>query len=99
MPQYRTLEPVSFMKDGQACSVKADRVIELDEKQAQSLSGKILRIDKRAPSMFPDGAPIIATHFVRDVPSTPVAGEHVPAPEKAPKPAVSKPPQPKPESK
>lgn len=105
MPKYRTLEPVSFVRDGKAVSVKADRTVELTEEQAKSLAGRVLCVENKTRSMFPDGAPIFNQHFARSLPNQRVAGEHVvadPAP-KAVKPEVKaepvKPQQPKPESK
>lgn len=105
MPRYRTLEPVSFVKDGRAVSVAKDRTVELTEDQAKSLAGKVVNIDNKTRSMFPDGAPIFNQHFARSLPNQRVAGEHVvadPAP-KAVKPEVkaepAKPQQPKQESK
>lgn len=80
MPKYRTTEAVSFVKDGHVVSVKADRVIELDEAEARKLAGRVLFVENRTPSMFPDGAPHIPVHIVRPHDAKPIAGEPV-APE------------------
>lgn len=82
--KYRSLEPVTYVANGKVVSVNADREIELEEDQAKSLAGRVVLLDAQAPSMFPDGTPIIDPTIVRTVPATPVAGEPVvaPAPEK-----------------
>lgn len=84
MAKHRTLVPVSYVANGKVVSVDADRVIDLDDKQAKSLAGKVVLVEQKAPSMFPEGAPIIQSHITRTVPATPVAGEAV-EPEPQPK--------------
>ena len=107
--KYRTLEAVAFVKDGKVVSVAKDRVVELTEEQAKSLAGRVLNVENKTRSMFPDGSPVFKQHFARSLPNQRVAGEHVeadaaPAEPKvvraeAPKPEPVKPPQPKSESK
>lgn len=87
MAQYRTLEPVTYVKDGKVVSVAADRVVELNDKQAQSLAGRVSAVEDRGASMFPDGAPVINPTITRDVPvpafsPTPVEPAPAPEPEK-----------------
>lgn len=84
MAKYRSLEPVTYVEDGKVVSASADREFELDEAQATLLAGRVVRLAEPAPSMFPDGVPVIDHVIVRSVPATPVAGEAVeaPAPEK-----------------
>lgn len=89
MAKYRSLEPVTYVADGKVVSVSADREIELTETQATKLAGRVVRIEASAPSMFPDGTPIIDPTIVRTVPATPVAGEPVaPPPPEPAKPPV-----------
>lgn len=91
--KYRSLEPVAYVNDGKVVSVNADREIDLSDEEAKALAGRIVLIEAQAPSMFPDGAPIIDPTIVRTVPATPVAGEPVapPAPEKPVVNALEKP--------
>lgn len=99
MPTYRTLEPVSVVKDGLVVSVKADREIDLTPEQAKTLAGKVLLIESQVKSMFPDGAPHIPVHIVRPHSAMPIAGEPVePEPKSVPS-VVKVQSQPKPESK
>lgn len=97
MPKYRTLQDVAFVQGGKAKSVKADRVIELAEDEAKQLAGRVVLIDNKAPTMFPNGAPYFNTHIVRPHAAARVAGEPVaPEPKKVESKAA---PKPKPESK
>lgn len=80
MPKYRTVEPVSYVEDGGVVSVKADRTIELSEDDAKKLAGKILLVENKTPSMFPNGSPYIPVHIVRPHEAKVIAGEAV-APE------------------
>lgn len=96
MAQYRTLESVSYVKDGAVVSVNAGRVIDLNAKQAEALVGKVASVDDdRASSMFPDGVPILNPVITRNVPIpsyTPDPVLEAPAPPKAvtrPEPAKS----------
>lgn len=101
MPKYRTLEPVAFVRDGKVVSVKEGRTVELTEDQAKSLAGKVLNVENKTRSMFPDGSPVFQQHFARSLPNQRVAGEHVVA-DPAPAPAeakVAKPEPTRPESK
>lgn len=94
MPRYRTLEPITFVKEGKVVSVAKDRTVELTEDQAKSLAGKVLNVENQTRTMFPNGSPIFKQHFARSIPNTRVAGEHVEA-EAAPAPKVVKPEPPK----
>lgn len=107
--KYRTLEQVAFVQDGKVVSVAKDRTVELTEDQAKSLAGKVLCVENKTRSMFPNGSPVFKQHFARSLPNQCVAGEHVEA-DPAPAPRVvaarpepakpePKPQQPKPESK
>lgn len=84
MAQYRTLEPVSYVKNGVVVSVDADRIIDIDVAQAEVLVGKVASVDDdRSSSMFPDGVPILNPVITRDVPVpsfTPDPVVDVPAP-------------------
>lgn len=81
MPKYRTLEPIAFVQDGKVVSVAKDRTVELTEDQAKSLAGRVLCVENKTRSMFPDGSPVFKQHFARSLPNQRVAGEHVePAP-------------------
>ena len=74
MPTYRTLEPVSLVKDGKVLSLKADREIELAEEDAASLAGKIVLLKDDVRSMFPNGAPVVSPHIVREHAARRIAG-------------------------
>lgn len=75
MAKYRSLEPVAYVNEGAIVSVAADRFIELDDDQATSLAGKVVRIDVQ-DSIFPDGAPYFEPAFVRaEIPTSEVAVE------------------------
>ena len=64
MSKYRTLESVTFVKDGKVVSVKANRTVELDDEQAAPLGGKLVLLETQ-DSMFPDGTPQIPVHINR----------------------------------
>lgn len=98
MPKYRTLEPVAFVNDGKVVHVKKDRTVELTEDQAKSLAGKVLCVDNKTRSMFPNGSPVFGQHFARSLPNQRVAGEHVEA-APAPAPVESRPAVVRPEPK
>ena len=98
MAQYRTLESVSYVAEGKVVSAAADRVINLNSKQAESLAGKVVALGDRNASMFPDGAPVVGTVITRDIPE-PSAASEVVAPKvetKAKPPVAPKPIAPKP---
>lgn len=83
MPKYRTVEAVTYADKGKVVSVEADRLVELNERQAEKLAGSVELVET-AESFFPAGGPVVATAFARNEPETsftPVA-----APEKAEKP-------------
>ena len=93
MAQFRTLEPVVYVRDGKVVSVTADRVIDLSDAQAEDLAGKVVAVKGREQSMFPDGAPVLNPNIVRDVPAVAFAEPEAPKPAKpepkaAPKPAI-----------
>jgi hypothetical protein len=88
MAKYRVLEATTYVADGAVVSVKAGRVVELSDDQAQSLAGKVAPLEERN-SMFPDGNPVIGSHITRVVPPVAPAGDPVePAPTRAHAPRV-----------
>lgn len=87
MAQYRTVEAVAYVHDGNVVSVAANRVIELDEVQAEALGEKVVRA-REEDSMFPGGAPIIPAGLPTDV--APVEVDPRSLVSELPKPAPSK---------
>lgn len=59
MALYRTLEAVSYVKDGAVVSVAANRDVELTEAQAAKLEGKLVQAAD-SKSMFPNAVIIPA---------------------------------------
>ncbi len=81
MPQYRTLEPVTYVHEGKAVSVAKGRLVELTEAQARPLGGK-LELVEVADSVFPTGTPKISPVFVRENPAVSFAPTEAPKPVK-----------------
>lgn len=88
MAKYRLLEAAAYIHNGQAVSVKAGRIVELDDEQAASLAGKLDLIVTN-DSMFPDGQPHIDPVFAQrektvfgDKPELPQPAAPEPAPKR-----------------
>lgn len=84
MAKYRTLKAVALVQDGKAVSVKAGRIVDLTDEQAEKLgSDKVVREEEKN-TMFPTGAPNIPAGFL----PPPVVAPTEPAPKvETPKPS------------
>ncbi|AEJ92110.1 hypothetical protein SEA_YEET_28 [Mycobacterium phage Yeet] len=68
MAKYRTVQAVTFVQNGKVVSIGPNRVVEIDDAQAEKLGAKVERA-RENDSMFPDGAPIIPAGFVPEAPA------------------------------
>lgn len=68
MPQYRTVEAITFVEKGKVVSVAANRSVELTEDQAVKLADKVVEVPEIHGQVFPDGSPLPAVEHKVQLP-------------------------------
>lgn len=68
MPQYRTVEAITYVEKGKVVSVAADRSVELTEDQAEKLGDKVVEAPPAQAQVFPNGSPVPAVEHKVQLP-------------------------------